>query len=124
MPDIPAPAATAARALLASAVRHSLTMAGAALVTRGLVDQGAVDGAIPTLVEVMVGTLLAAGATGWGQLRAWLAHGRFAAAWAVLNGEPTDAALRSQRFATGMRGELIPLTPAAAGQADSAGPAA
>ena len=119
MPDIPAPAATAARALLASAVRHTLTMAGAALVTRGLVDQGAVDGAIPTLVEVMVGTLLAAGATGWGQLRAWLAHGRFAAAWAVLNGpDPLVTVTLGDRSITAPKSAL-PLSPAAAGQAGS-----
>ena len=88
MPDIPAPAATAARALLASLVRHFLTALGTALVTRGAVDQGAVDGYMATAVEMVVGALIVAGATGWGQLRAWLSHGRFAAAWAALNAPP------------------------------------
>ncbi|WP_404711471.1 hypothetical protein [Sphingomonas sp. MMS24-J13] len=115
MSDIPAPAATAARALLASAVRHALTAAGTALVTRGLVDQGAVDGFMATGVEMVVGALIVAGATCWGQFRAWMSHGRFAAAWAALNGEQQSA---------GVAGAMASLSPAAAGQADSAGPAA
>lgn len=76
--------ADAARAMLGSLVRHLLTAIGTALVTRGLIDQGAVDGIIPMAVEVLVGAILAAAATGWGQLRAFLSHTRLAKAWADL----------------------------------------
>ena len=89
MPDTSAPAATVARALLASLVRHLLTMAGTALVTRGLVDQGTVDGIMATAVEVVVGAILVTVSTGWGQLRAYLSHTRWAAAWAALQSGET-----------------------------------
>ncbi|UAK23689.1 Pam3-gp28 family putative phage holin [Sphingomonas nostoxanthinifaciens] len=106
MPDLSAPAATAVHALLASFVRHALVAAGSALVTRGIVDQGAVDGFVATMVETIVGTLMVAGATGWAQARAFLSHTRWAAAWAALNAEPAS------------------LPDAVAGQAGSAGPVA
>ncbi|UAK24170.1 Pam3-gp28 family putative phage holin [Sphingomonas nostoxanthinifaciens] len=77
MSDLPAPVATAVHALLASLVRHALVAAGSALVTRGIVDQGAVDGFIATMVETIVGTLMVAGATGWAQARAFLSHTRW-----------------------------------------------
>ena len=86
MPDTPAPAATAARALLASLVRHVLVMIGTALVTRGLVDQGTVDGYMATAVEMVVGALIVAGSTAWGQFRAFWSHTRWAAAWKALQG--------------------------------------
>lgn len=91
MPDLPAPAATVGRALLASLVRHGLTALGAALVTRGIVDQGTVDGYMATAVEIVVGGLLSAGATLWGQRRAYLSHSRWAAAWAALEGRKGTA---------------------------------
>ncbi|UAK25665.1 Pam3-gp28 family putative phage holin [Sphingomonas nostoxanthinifaciens] len=65
-----APAATAVHALLASLVRHALVAAGSALVTRGIVDQGSVDGFIATMVETIVGTLMVAGAADSGRRRA------------------------------------------------------
>lgn len=105
MPDIPAPATTAGRALLASAVRHALTAIGSMLVTRGIVDQGAVDGFMATAVEMIVGSIIVAGATGWGQLRAFISHTRWASALAAAEASN-------------------PLPSAAAGQAGSADPAA
>lgn len=74
----------AAIALLGSLVRHLLTVAGTALVTRGLVDQGTVDGIIPMAGEEIVGALIVGAALGWSQLRAFLSHTRLAAAWAAL----------------------------------------
>ena len=79
-----APAATVARALLGSATRHLLTAAGTALVTRGIVDQGTVDGVMPMAVEIVVGAALATFSTGWGQFRAFASHTRWARAWAAL----------------------------------------
>ena len=91
MVDTPAPAATVARALLASLVRHALTVAGTALVTRGLVDQGTVDGYMATAVEMVVGALIVAGSTAWGQFRAFWSHTRWAAAWKALQGRDVGA---------------------------------
>jgi hypothetical protein len=87
MPNTPTPANTAARALLGALVRHMLTAAGTALVTRGIVDQGTVDGVIPMAVEEIVGALIVSGAVGWGQLRAYASHTRWAAAWAALRAD-------------------------------------
>jgi hypothetical protein len=92
MPDLPAPAATAARALLASLVRHVLTAIGTALVTRGWVDQGAVDGYMATAVEMVVGVLLAGGSLAWGQVRAYLSHTRWQRAWDALRTVEPSAA--------------------------------
>ncbi|UAK24333.1 Pam3-gp28 family putative phage holin [Sphingomonas nostoxanthinifaciens] len=127
MSDLPAPAATAVHALLASLVRHALVAAGSALVTRGIVDQGAVDGFIATMVETIVGTLMVAGATGWAQARAFLSHTRLAAAWAALNGDPQpEADDRLFRLINKIppASAAGPLPVAAAGQAVSAGPSA
>lgn len=122
MPDLPAPAETAVRALLASAVRHALVVAGTALVTRGIVDQGVVDGAIPTLVETIVGTLLVAGATGWAQLRAWLAHDHLTTLWLAVRMRPT--VLPQAPLSVPIPPVAASLTPATAGQADGDGLAA
>lgn len=89
------PASTVGRALLASLVRHTLTIAGTALVTRGLVDQGTVDGYMTTAVEMVVGAILAAGAAAWGQRRAYLSHTRWAAAWAALLADKSAATMAS-----------------------------
>ena len=80
----PAPAATAARAILAAIVRSILKIVGTALVTRGLVDQGTIDGALPMLAETIVGAALVAGASAWSIVRAYLSHTRWAAAWRAL----------------------------------------
>lgn len=87
MSDLPAPVATAARAIAGAIVRSLLKIAGTALVTRGLVDQGTVDGAIPMLAEEIVGSLIVAAASGWSVVRAAITHTRFAAAWRALRGE-------------------------------------
>ncbi|MGI4731114.1 MAG: hypothetical protein ACRYFW_05115 [Janthinobacterium lividum] len=59
-------------------------MPGTALVTRGIVDQGTVDGVMPMAVEIVVGAVIATASTGWGQLRAYASHTRWAAAWKAL----------------------------------------
>lgn len=87
MTEITAPAATVARAIAGALVRSLLKIAGTALVTRGLVDQGTVDGAIPMLAEEIAGSLLVAAASGWSVARAAITHTRFAAAWRALRGE-------------------------------------
>ena len=99
MTDVPTPAPAIARAaliarvraaalaMLGAAVRHVLTIAGAALVTRGFVDQGTVDGYMPTAIEIVVGALLAGGGIAWSQLRAYASHTRLANAWAALRAE-------------------------------------
>jgi hypothetical protein len=99
MTGVPTPAADAARtilrtriraaaaAMLGVLVRHMLTAIGTALVTRGLVDKGTVDGIIPMAVEEIVGALIVGAAIGWGQLRAYASHTRWAAAWAALRAE-------------------------------------
>ena len=86
MSEISAPAATAARAITGAVVRSLLKILGTALVTRGLVDQGTVDGAIPMLAEEIAGSLLVAAASGWSVVRAAITHTRFAAAWRALRG--------------------------------------
>jgi hypothetical protein len=87
MSEISAPAATLARAIAGAVVRSLLKVAGTALVTRGLVDQGTVDGAIPMLAEEIAGGLLVAAASGWSVVRAAITHTRLAAAWRALRGE-------------------------------------
>lgn len=87
MSEISAPAATAARAIAGAVVRSLLKIAGTALVTRGLVDQGTVDGAIPMFSEEIVGVLLVGAASSWSIIRAAITHTRFAAAWRALRGE-------------------------------------
>jgi hypothetical protein len=77
----------AGRALLGAAIRHLLVAIGAALVTRGWIDQGHVDGVIPMAVEVGVGAVFALVGFGWGQVRAFLSHTRWAAAWAALRAD-------------------------------------
>lgn len=87
MSEISAPAATVSRAIAGAVVRSLLKIVGTALVTRGLVDQGTIDGAIPMLAEEIAGGLLVAAASGWSVARAAIAHTRFAAAWRALRGE-------------------------------------
>lgn len=106
MPDAPAPAATAARAILAAILRHVITAAGMALVAHGYVDQGTVSNAIEPIAECLLGALIMSGSAGWSAARAFLSHSRWASAWAALHGN------------------INPLPAAAAGQADSAGTAA
>lgn len=97
MPDtpdlLPSAGGTAARAIAGTMIRTGLKMIGTALVTRGLVDQGTVDGVIPTLSEELVGVLMLAGGAGWGFVRAWFAHQRFWAAKEAL--EDAKAAARA-----------------------------
>lgn len=88
MSDAAAPAATAARAIIGALVRSLLKVLGAALVTRGLVDQGTIDGAVPMLVETIVGAVLVGAASGWSVGRAWLVHTRWARAWRALRDTP------------------------------------
>ncbi|WP_010186029.1 Pam3-gp28 family putative phage holin [Sphingomonas sp. PAMC 26605] len=87
MSEISAPAATVWRAIAGAVVRSLLKIVGTALVTRGLVDQGTVDGAIPMLAEEIAGSLLVAVASGWSVVRAAISHTRFAAAWRAFRGE-------------------------------------
>ncbi|MGI3904190.1 MAG: hypothetical protein ACRYF1_27295, partial [Janthinobacterium lividum] len=70
--------------------RHALTAVGTALVTRGIVDQGTVDGVMPMAVEIVVGAVIATASTGWGQLRAYASHTRWAAAWKALRSKETS----------------------------------
>lgn len=79
--SVPAPAATAARAIAAALLRHALTAAGTALVARGYVDQATSDTAIGPIGDYIVGAGIAIGATGWGALRARAAHWRWVRAW-------------------------------------------
>ncbi|WP_404713630.1 hypothetical protein [Sphingomonas sp. MMS24-J13] len=88
MSDIPAPAETAARALLASATRHALIIVGTWLISHGALDAKVVDDATGPIVDAIVGTIMVGGAMAWDQIRAAIAHRRFArpwSAWAALN---------------------------------------
>jgi hypothetical protein len=87
-PDAPAPAATAARAILAAVVRHAITAAGTALVAHGYLDQATADAATSPIADEAVGALMIVGAGAWGAIRARLSHTRWAAAWAALQGDP------------------------------------
>lgn len=87
MTEIPAPAATAARAIAGAVLRHALTIAGTALVARGYVDQETAHNAVPPIADYLVGAAMATASASWAGLRAWFAHTRFAAAWAALNGD-------------------------------------
>lgn len=75
----------ASLALLGSLTRHLLTAIGTALVTRGAVDQGTLDGIVPMAAEEIAGGALFLVGIGWGQVRAFLSHTRWARAWAALN---------------------------------------
>lgn len=92
--DAPAPAATAARAIALAVLRHLITAAAMALVAHGYLDQVAARGAIEPLAEQLLGLLIAAASAGWSAIAARLSHGRWAAAWAALNGNAplSDAA--------------------------------
>jgi len=87
MTDIPAPAATAARAILGTLARTGLKIVGTALVTRGVIDQGTADGVVPMLAEEVVGLICVGAGSLWSVARARLTHTRFAAAWRALNGD-------------------------------------
>lgn len=84
MPDAPAPAATAARAIAAAVLRHVLTAAGTSLVARGYLDQGTVNDAVSPFADEILGALIVCASAGWGVVRAHLSHGRWARAWAAL----------------------------------------
>ncbi len=86
MPDAPAPAATAARAIAAALIRHAITAAGTALVAHGYVDQGTVNDAVSPIADEVLGVAVVVASAGWSVVRAHLTHSRWAAAWAALNG--------------------------------------
>lgn len=75
------PAATAARAVAGSIIRHGLTIAGTSLVAHGCVDQETVNGAVNPIAEYLVGGGIALAASGWGVLRAHAAHWRWVQAF-------------------------------------------
>lgn len=86
--DAPAPAATAARAILASQIRHALIILGTLAISRGVATQGQVDAIEPALVDYLVGIALALAGTIWSVATARLSHSRWAVAWAALQGQP------------------------------------
>lgn len=69
MSDVPTPAGLAVRAVLAAVLRHLITLAGAALVARGLLDSGTADAAIEPIVAELVGLAMILGALAWSGLR-------------------------------------------------------
>lgn len=86
MPDVPTPASLAVRAVLAAVLRHVITLAGAALVARGLLDPGTADGAVEPIVAELAGLAMIIGAAAWSGVRS-LTHSRLRAAWRALTGE-------------------------------------
>jgi hypothetical protein len=92
MTSVPTPASLAVRAFLAAVLRHLITLAGAALVARGIVDEGTARAAVEPIVAYLVGALLILAGTLWSGLRS-VTHARLRAAWAALTGEePTPPA--------------------------------
>ena len=87
MTDFHAPAATAAKAIAGTLLRHAITAAGALLVAQGIVDQSTASSATAPIADYVLGAGLALGAAGWGAIRAKLTHTRWAAAWEALTGE-------------------------------------
>lgn len=75
------PATSAAKAVAGALLRHFLTMAGTALVARGLVDQQTADTATGAVADYVLGAGLAVAASGWGAFRAWASHWRWVQAW-------------------------------------------
>lgn len=84
--DATAPAATAARAILASQIRHGLIAIATIAVSHGVATQGQTDAIVPAAVDYLVGLAIAAAVTAWSVLTARISHSnsRWAAAWAAL----------------------------------------
>lgn len=81
MTDIPAPAASAAKAIAGALIRHALTAAGTAIVARGVIDQQTADGITGAAGDYVLGAGLALASAGWGVLRARAVHWRWVQAW-------------------------------------------
>lgn len=70
--------------MLGVLVRSLLKIAGTALVTRGIIDQGTVDGLMATLAEAILGGLMIGAGNAWSLVHALFEHSRWARAWAAL----------------------------------------
>lgn len=92
MPDAPAPAATAARAILGGQVRHALTALATLAITHGVATQGQADAIVPPLVDYLTGAALLGVSTLWSARRAIFDHSRWARAWAALTGDDKPTA--------------------------------
>ncbi|USI71603.1 hypothetical protein [Sphingomonas morindae] len=87
MPELTAPAATASRAILGALARKAITIAGTALISHGLVDQGTVDAATGPIADYLVGAGLILASGAWSIARARITHTRFANAWRKLTSD-------------------------------------
>ena len=82
--DADDPTSTVERAIIGVAVRSLLKIVGTALVTRGLTDQGTVDGIMATLVEAIVGATMIGAGSAWSVVRVLFEHSRWAKRWQAL----------------------------------------
>ena len=103
--NAPAPAATAARAILYGQIRHGLIVAATLAVSQGIATEAQAGAIVPALTDYLVGLVLAIGATLWSAISAKVAHSNSALA----------ARLRA------LTGDTGPLSSAPVGQAGSGG---
>lgn len=88
--DASAPAATAARAILAGQVRHLLTLLAGAAIAHGIATEAQTGAIVPALAEALTGAAIAGVGMAWSWASARMKHSRWAAAWAALTADDPD----------------------------------